>query len=54
MTSITALLKNTLTLNCYLLTQTVFMKNFFSINIYLTLVTIRKFFDQAKKNLLVK
>ena len=61
MTSITTLLKNTLTLNCYLLTQTVllmkqnqkmFMKNFLSIDICLTLVTIQKIqilFNQANK-----
>ena len=51
MTSIGALSKNTLTMNCYLLTQTVllmkknqkiFMKSFLSTNICLVSVTIQK------------
>ena len=66
MTSIITLLNNTLMLICYLLTQTVlliksnqkmFMKNFFSANICLTLVAIQKiqsFSIQLIKKLLVK
>ena len=67
MTSIKTLLKNPLMLNCYLLTQTVllmkckrqkmFMKNFLSTYICLTLVTFQKiqsFFKRLIKKLLIK
>ena len=58
MTSITTLLKQILTLNCYLLTQTVlrmksnqkmFMKKFLSTSIYLTLEKNSKVYDNQNE-----
>ena len=63
MTAIIALLKNTLMVNCYLLTQAVllmkqhqkmFTKNFLNSNICLTYPKDSKFFNQAYKKVIVK
>ena len=63
MTAIIALLKNTLMVNCYLLTQAVllmkqhqkmFTKNFLNSNICLTYPKDSKFFNQANKKVIVK
>ena len=63
MTAIIALLKNTLMVNCYLLTQALllmkqhqkmFTKNFLNSNICLTYPKDSKFFNQANKKVIVK